>query len=156
RLAGAGSFSPCGGGVGWGRMRNTPVPVAAPLRSSSMSRYADDRGPYSYDPRPYDPDRPRPHSGLGLTSFVIGLLVIVLDLLLVLVLVIVANSSQPRMGFRTHPMDTWGPIALLFNCVVLLACFTGGGLGVAALFQEDRNRTFAVIGVILNGVVILI
>jgi hypothetical protein len=101
------------------------------------------------DDRWDEPTRP-PHSGLGIASFIIGLIVIVLTLLVVLLSVVVQANRAHR-----STADAMLGISLLFGCVGLLASVVGLGLGVAGVFQEDRNRTFAVVGIILNGLVIL-
>src|SRR5207237_120752 len=51
--------------------------------------------------------------------------------------------------------ETMGVMTGLFVCGGALASLVGLGLGMAGVFQEDRNRTFAVIGLILNGLIIL-
>ncbi len=132
---------------GCGQLFETPATSAAPPpRSSRDDPYGDERG----DARYPDVGR-RTHSGVGIASFLIGLIVIVIDLLLVLLLVVLATGGA---GYREG--RTVGTLAGVFNCIGVLACLAGLGLGVAGLFQEDRNRTFAVLGVILNGLVILI
>jgi hypothetical protein len=91
-----------------------------------------------------------PHSGLGVASFIISLIVIVLTVLVVL-LSVVARANRAHHSTA----DAMLGITLLFGCTGLLACVVGLSLGVAGVFQEDRNRTFAVVGIILNGLVIL-
>jgi hypothetical protein len=95
---------------------------------------------------------PMPHSGLGVASFLIGVIVLVIDLVLLVLLVVVA--SGPR-GLRSDAASTVGGVFGIFNCVGVLAALGGLGVGVGGIFQENRNRTFAVIGVVLNGLIVV-
>ncbi len=91
------------------------------------------------------------HSGLGVASSVIGLIVIVLDILILILVLVLASGRAGR-----REMQTIGAVAGVFNCLGVVACLIGLALGVGGLFQEYRNRTFAVVGAVLNGAVILL
>jgi hypothetical protein len=86
---------------------------------------------------------------VGVASFVIGLIVVVLDLLLVAFALIAGGASR-------RAREPVAQMAFFFNCFGLLAAFIGLGLGVGGLFKEDRRRTLAVAGAVINGLVILL
>jgi hypothetical protein len=89
------------------------------------------------------------HSGLGVASFIIGLVVIALTLLIIVLAVIVSVGSPP--GDTAYRM---GMMVGTVVCGELVVCLVGVGLGIGGLFQGNRSRTLAVIGVILNGLVL--
>jgi len=91
-----------------------------------------------------------PHSGLGIASFLIGLVVVLLNVLVVLIAVLMGR------GGRTP--DAVGSVGMLlgfFFGTGVVGALVGLGLGVGGLFREDRNRTFAVVGLVLNLLVVL-
>ena len=96
----------------------------------------------------------RPHSGLGIASFLIALLVGGLDI--VLTLMVVANVSRARQLFELRQNLLTGTAALLcFNFMSLPLCLVGFGLGWVALSSHRRlNHTYSVIGLLGNGMVI--
>jgi MFS family permease len=91
-------------------------------------------------------------SGLGITSFVMSLVVGVGEFVLVAIAgVMTANSPGGRM-------DSKSPEAIVLGLLLL------GGLGVAvlglilgivALFAPDRGKIFAWLGVAINGTILL-
>jgi hypothetical protein len=92
-----------------------------------------------------------PHSGLGIASFLIGLVVVLLNVLLVLIAVLMGR------GRRTpEAVESVGLLLGVFFCTGVVGALVGLGLGVGGLFREDRNRTFAVVGVVLNLLVVLV
>jgi hypothetical protein len=115
---------------------------------------ASERPPRRDEPEagdaPYGGPRYLPHSGLGIASFVIGLVVVVIVLLMVLLIGVLAANRANR-----NTADTMAAMTGLSICGGALASLVGLGLGMAGVIQEDRNRTFAVIGLILNGLIIL-
>jgi hypothetical protein len=127
-----------------GQLFETPLATERPPRR-------DDRWvePEAGD-APYGRPRYLPHSGLGIASFVIGLVVVVIILLMILLIGVLVSNRANR-----NTADTMAAMTGLFICGGALASLVGLGLGMAGVFQEDRNRTFAVIGLILNGLIIL-
>lgn len=106
------------------------------------------------------------HSRMGIASFVISILVALVILALVVGAPILISSSE---GFDPQTFDPADPqsidlpsstlialqaIGLGFILGVLLS-FVGLGLGVAGLIQRRRKKIFAVIGAVLNGLVVL-
>jgi hypothetical protein len=106
------------------------------------------------------------HSRMGIASFVISILVVVVILALVVGAPLLISSSE---GFDPQTFDPADPqsidlsnptiialqvIGLGFIVGVLLS-FVGLGLGIAGVIQRRRKRLFAVIGAVLNGLVVL-
>jgi hypothetical protein len=103
-----------------------------------------------------DDDHPRfhrelPHSGLGIASFALSLF---LGLLLFLLVAIAGYLGATTPG----GVDEQSPVvillglamigAMLFDLVALI-------LGLAALFQEDRKKVFAILGVVFSAILLL-
>jgi hypothetical protein len=130
-----------------GRQFLAPEPL--PPELARPSRYG--REEQAWDEAPFERAGPRGNSGVGVASFLIGLIVAVVDVLLLLFTFLVAGGGSSPQG-----REAAGQLAFLFNCIGLVAAFIGLGLGAAGLFQEYRRRTLAVVGVVLNGLVILL
>lgn len=84
-----------------------------------------------------------PHSGPGIASFIISLTASTV----LLVLVGIAEALESRPG----GMDEESPAAIMLGIVVIvtaLAQFAALGLGIAALVQAGRNKTFGVLGTV--------
>jgi hypothetical protein len=103
------------------------------------------------------------HSGLGMASFVIALLVGGLDV--VLAVVIVAGIA--RTDARHADMQAWkervgeqilagGMAMVCLNCMSIPLCLVGVGLALVGLIgQRGHAQLFSWIGLLGNGVVIL-
>ncbi len=110
--------------------------------------------------------RENKHSRMGIASFVLSILVVVTILALVIGGPLLISSSE---GFDPQSFDPADPqsvdmsdtaiIALQFVglgfIVGVLLSFVGLGLGLAGVIQRRRKRLFAVIGAVLNGLVVL-
>jgi hypothetical protein len=75
---------------------------------------------------------PLRHAGLGIASFLIGL---------------------GGLFFEAITWFRWGYIDV---CSQTPLALTGAGLGLAALYQSRRRKTFAIVGLCLNGVSLLL
>ena len=105
------------------------------------------------------------HSRMGVASFVIAILVVVATLALVVgaPLLLSQTDALDLQNFdpaNPQSIDLSDPaiialqvIGLAFIVSVLLS-FVGFGLGVAGVIQRRRKRIFAVIGAVVNGLVI--
>jgi hypothetical protein len=128
-----------------------------PERHGTMARRYLDEYEDPYDDRDYESypryrrASPGKQSGLGIASFTIGLIVVVIDLLLFLAVGLMA--SGPGRPLR-RPDELVVVIGLSF-CAGAVAALVGLCLGFAALFQEHRNKVLAIIGVVLNLLVLL-
>jgi hypothetical protein len=91
------------------------------------------------------------HSGLGIASVVIG----AIGALTVFATVIVAGYLEMS---TPGGMDEDSPVVTMLGLVVCTGCLTamiGAGLAAGGLFQPNRNRVLPIIGLVINGVIIL-
>ena len=106
------------------------------------------------------------HSRMGIASFVISILVVVAILALVVGAPLVLSSTDaldPQSFDPADPqsIDLSNPAIIALQVIGLgfiigvLLSFVGFGLGVAGLIQRRRKRPFAIVGAVLNGLVIL-
>jgi hypothetical protein len=132
-------------------MAYEPAPPPLPLPPSASPSYG--RPPQApiaqyWAARPAAPLR---HSGLGVASFVLGLLTaIAIPALFATVVAIEMNTP----GWIDQ--ETPGLMALCLG--ILLAAvlaLLGAILGIGGTVQRDRKKVFAVIGLVLNGAVAL-
>jgi hypothetical protein len=89
------------------------------------------------------------HSRLGISSFVLAILLGILAFSSVVAAGVLVSSG---MGADDVAMQLVG-LAIIGG---LLANVVGLGLGVAGLIQRSRKKLFAILGAIGNGLVILI
>ena len=93
----------------------------------------------------------RRQSGLGIASFVVAIVGGVTVFVLIVIAGVMAASTSDGM-------DEESPQAILLGVGLLASVMInvfGILLGVAGLGQSDRVRTFAVLGLVLNLLVIL-
>lgn len=135
----------------------------------------DDRGyqeSYSGEPPGTSSGREDRHSRMGITSFIlfiIGLLLLVgLIILSAVVFAPLLESIDPQAlqdpeSFQ-NPEDAPPELQQAATAILLLTIgflglpvlnLVGLGLGIAGLIQKRRKRLFAVLGTVLNGLVIL-
>jgi hypothetical protein len=107
------------------------------------------RRPPEARPVVYGPLGGMPHSGPGIASFILGLSAIALFLLML----IVAAAGSGRPYYYRHDLEA---LASFFLCGAGLAALVGAGLGIGGCCQEDRQKVFAVLGLCLNGSLLLI
>src|SRR5437868_3291478 len=111
--------------------------------------------PMSYDPESYYPgefDRPAlKHSGFGIASFIIGLVIGFLDLAIVGVAGVLAAT-------KPGGLDEDSPVAMLLGLCIFALVFInliGLGLGIAGLCQARRNKTFAFLGIAIGALTLV-
>jgi len=114
---------------------------------------------------PYPPDHerqpiaPLKHSGPGIASFVIGLLAILGYILIFFIATMAVNESigvlTPLQAeeLALHPAVILASLAIL---VCLILNLVGSILGIIGLVLKNRKKVFAIIGTILNGIMILL
>ena len=109
---------------------------------------------YAPVPQPYTLP-PRGHSPVGVVSFVLA----ILSGLGIFALVISATVMAARRSAGQGPaFDDQSPQSMAIGLVFLLSvfgAFVGVALGIGALFQVDRKRVFALLGLCLNLLVLV-
>jgi hypothetical protein len=102
--------------------------------------------------------RAQRHSGLGIASFLIAMLVGGLDLILIFIFGM--RMASARGAFHEAKFDALaGGIISLYcvNCVSIPICLVGVGLGIVGLIAHtNHNHIFTRIGLFVNGMVILV
>ncbi|WP_336760767.1 hypothetical protein [Paenibacillus sp. USHLN196] len=127
------------------------------------ANHADQYNNNIYEPYPPDYERqplaPLKHSGPGIASFVIGLLAILGYLLIFFIATMAVNESigvlTPLQAeeLALHPAVILASLAIL---VCLILNLVGSILGIIGLVLKNRKKVFAMIGTILNGIMILL
>jgi hypothetical protein len=104
-----------------------------------------------------EPDRHRrradvwPHSGVGIASFVAGI-VSLLMFVGAIGLVVVAVAGSPRGPEPPHAVVMTTGLLIVGAGLIALV---GAGLGIGACCQAERKKVFGVIGLAINGVILL-
>jgi len=91
------------------------------------------------------------HSGLGIASFAIAIFAGFLVFVLVAIAVVIAVMAQGELDENT-------PEAILVGLGIigaLLIDLLAVVLGIAGLFQAERKKLFAVLGIIIGSLVFL-
>ncbi len=87
------------------------------------------------------------HSGLGIAAFVMSLVFGVLMLVLFVVAGVMETSTPGGV-------DENSPEAMLLGLLIigcLLGLLVALALGIAGLFQRERKKVFAILGIIFSG-----
>lgn len=95
------------------------------------------------------------HSGLGMGSFLIAVLVGGMDVFLGLISILNIAGSKELSEVKGSVLG--GTMALVcLNCLSIPLCLVGVGLAVMALVaHKDRNHVMTYIGLTVNALVIL-
>lgn len=91
------------------------------------------------------------HSGLGITSFVISLLVGVLTFAAIIIAGFMSSRHPDGMDEKAASTIILGLAIIGFMLLDLLAL----ALGIAGLFQKDTKKVFAVLGIIFSLLTLL-
>lgn len=89
------------------------------------------------------------HSGPGVAAFIIALVAGALVFLAIVIAGIV-EASDPG-GIEGSALAVILGAMLLF---AVMACLCGAALAIGGLAQEKRNKVFAVIGLVFNGLIL--
>lgn len=98
----------------------------------------------------YPGQMPPKHSALGISSFVISMVVIVLELVSFLLIAVTAAANNKSNLFG---------VALTFGLIAIfgaLGNLTGIGLGLAGVIQKNRKKVFSILGLIINSILIIL
>jgi hypothetical protein len=131
-------------------------------RPASRRRHYDDeeddraerqgRRRFEDDEEDYDlRKRDEPHSGLGIASLVLAAFAVVGLLILIGIAGVMAADAGGELDEDSPELAVLGVLVLGACALTLL----GLGLGIGALLQKDRRKTFGIAGVIANGLVLL-
>jgi hypothetical protein len=93
----------------------------------------------------------RKHTGFGIASFILAIAAGLAEFTVMVGGAVIASSNRNDVAERS-------PLAIglaLSVCGASVAAVTGVALGVAGLCQSRRKTTFAVLGLVLNGLVLL-
>lgn len=91
------------------------------------------------------------HSGLGITSFVISLVMFIFFFILVTIAGVIEISTPGGMSEES-------PIAVImgmFTILGILLCLVGCGFGIAGFCQKECKKIFSILGIIFNGIILL-
>ncbi len=116
----------------------------------SQNPYQPPFGAFAEKPMPFAPPAPR-HSGLGIASFVMSLFCGIVMFALIGVATYLAASMQDEFTDESPQaiMVGLGIIGGLGLAVI------GLGLGIAGVVQPNRNKLFAILGLIFNFLVLV-
>ncbi|CAM4357067.1 hypothetical protein [Paenibacillus tarimensis] len=127
-----------------------------PQDNQYRDKHEQHQGMTPVAPAPYDEGSLK-HSGLGIASFIIG---IVSSIGIIAVIFSVAASIGTYLlpdntlapGFETDPAVILSSLSIL---AVLFLSFVGLILGIIGLVIKRRRKVFGIIGVVLNGLLLL-
>ncbi len=90
------------------------------------------------------------HSRLGITSFVISLVIgIVMG-----ILIIIAGIMEATLPGGIDENSVGAIVLGLFLLGGLFVDLVALGLGIAGLFQKERKKIFAILGIIFSGITV--
>lgn len=94
---------------------------------------------------------PMKHSGLGIASFILSIVIAFLIFLLLMVAGIMEATTPGGMDEESAGAMIVGLFTMLFMFIDFVAL----GLGIAGLFHRERKKIFAILGTIFSGVTFL-
>lgn len=106
---------------------------------------------YPYPPAPGQPER-KGHSGVGIASFILGVLSILVLVGLIVAVAVVEVTNPGAIDSDAEPVTT---VLGLVVMLTFLITIIGTTLGVVGLFDTQRNKLFAILGTTFNGMIIL-
>jgi hypothetical protein len=97
--------------------------------------------------RPPEP----PHSGLGIASFLVAVVIGLAETAIV-GWISYMTVSKPGTITPESPLAIIAGLAMLGGLAVT---FLGAGLGIGGIFQRNRKRVFAVLGLVFNLMILV-
>lgn len=113
-----------------------------------MSQFQPPAEYYTYEAPPLEPR----HSGPGIASLIIACATGLLEFIAVIAAAVMTANS----GGEVDENDPAAIVLGLIMCGGLAMLIVGLVLGIVGLVQRDRKRLFAILGIILNGLVLII
>jgi hypothetical protein len=110
--------------------------------------YDDSREPYRvrYDPATW------PQSGIGIASFICG----IVSLFLFAGAIGVVLVTVVRIGNARHPPQALVALTGLMIVASGFIALLGTGLGIGGCCQRDRKKVFAILGLVINLVLLMV
>lgn len=99
-----------------------------------------------------EPSVERKHSGLGIASFVVSIITGLMMFMLFVVAGVMETSTPGGMDENSVEAMLVG----LFLFALLFLDLLAAGLGVAGLFQKERRKLFAILGLVFAAATIVI
>lgn len=90
------------------------------------------------------------HSGIGITSFIMSLVMALIAFIVVIIAGVLETSSAG--GMDESAVGTMVVGFLIIGCI--LVQLVALGLGIAGLIQKNRKKIFAVLGTVFSGLTI--
>jgi small-conductance mechanosensitive channel len=110
-----------------------------------------------FTPAPPVPAANQSHSRLGIASFVIGLISFIIFCLAIVLAfgygVSIASTAPSIQSLESSPMIITFGVMMLVSPVVSLV---GAVLGFVAVFQKVKKKLFAILGIVVNLLVVLV
>ncbi len=104
-----------------------------------------------YAPRFRDDPAAWRHSGVGIASFVTGIIALLLFIGAIGVVLVAVVSTRHA---RQPPQALLVPVGLMVIGSGLMA-LVGTGLGIGGCCQRERKKVFAILGLVINGFLLL-
>jgi len=117
-------------------------------------------GGFSPIPEPVITEQPVKTSGLGIASFIIGLVSIITFIICIVVVTSSIMDYITEDGKLIQDVDQISSnVSLLLSGLFLLGSlglsFIGLILGIIGACMKDRRKAFAIVGIVLNGLLVV-
>ena len=93
------------------------------------------------------------HSGLGITSFIISLVMALIAFIIIIIAGVMEASSPGGIDESSAAAAAAVVGLLIIGC--LLVQLVALGLGIAGLIQKNRKKIFAVLGTVFSGMTLV-
>ena len=130
--------------------------------TSSHSGYSDPNALGNTFPPdlPGTPAERLKHSGPGISSFIVGLVALLGHIATFVLLFLALNNTIQLLGSSLNREDLAFHPAVVLSSLAFLVCLvlnlSGVLLGIIGLVLKNRRKVFAIIGLILNALFILL
>jgi len=94
---------------------------------------------------------PMKHSGFGIASFIISLVIGVTELFFVIIAGVLEVTT-------TGGIDEESAVVIILGLLMiggLVVSLVGTGLGITGLVRKNRKKVFSILGLVFNGMIIL-
>ena len=111
-------------------------------------------------PAPLIPAETKKQSKIGIASFVIGIVaLLIMCISLVLAIIYAIPIASQTTSITSSQIELSSPIVKTLGILMLISpllSLVGAVLGIVALVQKNHRKTFGVIGLVLNLLIILV